>query len=450
MKHLYFSLFIFFFLGFVSSLSAFTFDDTAGLNKKLVGFYKSHDTSEIIFLRYGSGKSKTINNNGFLEINNNGTLSLNKYIKVNKTITLYSLKPSNYFYDYEIIDTLCKKMDFEINFLCKVSEYKHVQEEKKVSKINYQLAMNNYLTHYGDTFDTAVKTLSIQNLSNELPKYIEDTEVTSAHIIYKTYNPIVIDYQFEKESFWFLSLGKSNVTIYINGLDFRDGLPDNKERHIKHINEWKPYYTSKILENDFNIVYSWDPSLGITKENRYQLEMLIKFILQNNNQNKITLIAHSHGGNLAKEILVSLYDEKVITDNIKLITLATPHKGINNIDSNTKYMVPVAEVIYDMFSFNLNKHKQIIQASKKLYNDAYNQLEEYEENDYLQQLNKDYVLRELHKNTLFIAAKHDDIIQESSSLLKGVEGKKFIVNNSHSNIVDTPDTKIFQIIADFK
>ncbi|MDQ7045706.1 MAG: alpha/beta hydrolase [Sulfurimonas sp.] len=198
------------------------------------------------------------------------------------------------------------------------------------------------------------------------------------------------------------------------------------------------------------MVYSWDSSYGINSQNTKQLVMLIEFILKNNNKNKINLIGHSQGGNFAKDVMVKLYDRKIDMKNIRLISLATPHKGIKEMNSKSMILLPSAEIMYDIFSLNLNTRDQVIQASKRLYNGAYKQLYACKKNKYLQKLNKNFISRGLYKNAVLIAGKNDKIICEKSSLFEGVLTIKKLVNNSHGNIVISPDNEIFKIIAELK
>ncbi len=406
----------------------------------LVGLYKSED--KMIYIKNENFKTKKINKTDFIEIKIDNKDLIFKYKLENKKLFLYTIKPKKSIFDLDLIYKFCKNINFEYKFLCKNSQYYYSTENEK--------AFNNYLYNYADSFMYIEKTFIKKDLSLQIPETLKNTDDTSFSLVYKSRNKNEPDFDTPKKSLWFLSFTNVNVNIFINGLDFRDGTPSNEMRHIKHKKEWTAYYKSKLFRDDFNIVYSWDSSLGISKNNTQQLEALMKFILKNNTQNNITLIAHSHGGNLSKEVLVNLYEENINLKNINLITLATPHKGIENIDDTSKYIMPVAEIMYDMFSFDFAKHKQIIQASKRLYSGAYNQLEDYKDNRYLQNLNKKFIMYNLHKNTLFIAAKHDKILQTNSSLWKDIQNIKKSVNNDHGNIVDKPDIKIFEIILEFK
>ncbi len=404
------------------------------------GLYENEDT--MIYIKNENIKTKQINKTNFIKINIDNKISTFKYKLKNTQLILYRIEPDKSVFDIEFIYKLCKNINFEYSFLCKNAQYYFIDENEK--------ALNDYLYRYADSFTKVDKTLFKKDLSLEIPENLNNTEDTSFSLVYKSTNKNEPDFDTAKKSLWFLSYTNTNVNIFINGLDFRDGTPSNERRHIKHKEEWKAYYKSNLFRDNFNIVYSWDSSLGISKNNTKQLESLIKFILKNNTKNSITLIAHSHGGNLSKEVLVNLFEENINLKNISLITLATPHKGVENIDDTLKYIMPVAEIMYDMFSLDFDKHKQMIQASKRLYSGAYNQLEAYKDNAYLQNLNKKFIIYDLHKNTLFIAAKHDEILKTDSSLWKDISNTKKIINNKHGNIVDKPDIKIFEIIFEFK
>ncbi len=435
---------------FIQDISAYSFDDTAKLDKRIIGIYKTKSEGKMLFLRDENTKVKKINNTNFIEIEFGNSLVLYKYTLKYGVLILYNVQPKSSMLDFEIVDTLCNAIDFDSTYLCENAQFRHVIAEEKKGRKNYQKAIQDYLFRFGESFDTEVDALTIKNLSVDLPSSIRNTAETTATLIYKNFNSLQVDYQYSKESLWFLSLGDNSVNIYINGLDFRDGTPSNSARHDLHKEDWKPYYKSNVLSSDYNIIYSWDSSEGITKKNTQQLEKIIKFIFKNNPNNPIKVIAHSHGGNLAKQVLVNLAQVNINMQNIRLVTLATPHKGIKEIDSTTKIFVPMAEIIYDMFSFDFDKHEQVIQAGKRLYSGAYDQLKKYKDNGYLQELNKEYLLFKLEEQTTFIAGRNDKIVNEDSSLFLDVGGVKKHVDNSHSNIVNSPDKEIFTIISQIK
>lgn len=429
---------------------AYSLENNNKLNEELVGFYKSKKNGKMFFLRDESASVKKIEGVDFLEIKFADKSTLFKYKQSNGEILLNSVAPTEKNEDLNLLFKFCKCTDFKNTHACKNSEYRYIKTQKDINTAKYRLAAHKYLSRYIKDYNETFDSFTIHDLSKKLPQNIKNTKVTSASVVYKTHKPIEIDYVNEKESLWFLSLGDNTVNIYINGLDFRNADTNKNTRHAKHKKNWSKYYRSYVFRDDFNIVYSWDSSLGITRKNTEQLVNLIAFILKNNKNNTINLIAHSHGGNLAKKVLVDIYDKNINTKNIKLITLATPHKGIDTIDYKSMLFLPAVEIAYDIFSLNLNTPDQSIQAIRRLYNGTYKQMSTYKENKYLQKLNTEFIQRRLNENAIFIAGKHDNIVKDKSSLFKGVHANRARVNNSHSNIVVSPDKKIFKIIQELK
>jgi hypothetical protein len=305
-----------------------------------------------------------------------------------------------------------------------------------------------------ELFKTDTSPISQKTFPTHLPKAIDndynhDTQWSFApsytYSNEPTHNQIV-------PFFYYVSLQNRPINIYINGMDFTDAESVLEMRHLHYLGEWRHFYSPLSNQNveGVNIVYSWDPALGIMDRTTDQLQALLYHLLKENPNKRVNLIAHSQGGNLAKRVMARLhYQSPSLTPSIRLYTLNTPHYGIEELRKLFKPAALMGEVALGFFSNPLNPFEmteQMHQSRVRMFSPAYNQLTVYHQNGFLQDLNHHIIKTGLNRQIECLYTDNDSIVSYESALEPDMCNHSTLFSGDHDTLIEEPPYKLFELI----